>query len=395
MRTQRRNCADNCWNQRLDRRLLMESTPPSKLFSDDSSPSLKNPLSATSSSGGGGSSVGDGGLRYIEHTVTKFDTLAGVAIKYGVEVADIKKMNGLTTDLQMFSRKTLHIPLPGRHPPSPIISNGHDIQGPKLSDMTPPNPSRRHSDLFDSIKSLKLSSSPRTVSPSMDALRDYYGLTPANQNGINERTAGAFSLENGPKQPQTSPLPHGLHRKCRSLACELSEAGPTNDGTPATNGKKPDPDTWYDRLMRRRRSEIDLQNHTPETMLKPETNSTNTTTTTTAFSAAAGKGLALRPKATSRTTSDADAPPNMPPVKLGDSVPTDTSSGVKKSSSSPSFQESYSNSNNCSTTSSIWPTSMLNLTADLQALSTAAITRPMFDGLPKPMSGRKNKAAID
>lgn len=27
-----------------------------------------------------------GGLGYIEHTVTKFDTLAGVAIKYGVEV---------------------------------------------------------------------------------------------------------------------------------------------------------------------------------------------------------------------------------------------------------------------------------------------------------------------
>ncbi|KAI3696123.1 hypothetical protein L1987_79132 [Smallanthus sonchifolius] len=269
MLTQKPNCADNCWNQQLDRRLLMESPPQSKLFSDDSSPSLKHPLSATSSSGGG-SSVGDGGLRYIEHTVTKFDTFAGVAIKYGVEVADIKKMNGLTTDLQMFSRKTLHIPLPGRHPPSPIISNGHDIQGPK-------------------------------------------------------------------------------------------------------------------------QSEIDLQNNTPETMLKPDT----TSNTTTAFSAAAGKGLALRPKAASRTTSDADGLPNMPPVKLGDSVPTDTSSGVKKSSSSPSFQESYNNSNNCSSTSSIWSTSMLNLTADLQALSTAAITRPMFDGLPKPMSGRKNKAAID
>lgn len=36
----------------------------------------------------GGSSVGNGlnGVGCIVHTVTKFDTLAGVAIKYGVEV---------------------------------------------------------------------------------------------------------------------------------------------------------------------------------------------------------------------------------------------------------------------------------------------------------------------
>lgn len=45
------------------------------------------------------------------------------------QVADIKKMNGLVSDLQMFARKTLHIPLPGRHPPSPILTNGFDTQG--------------------------------------------------------------------------------------------------------------------------------------------------------------------------------------------------------------------------------------------------------------------------
>ncbi|KAI7734956.1 hypothetical protein M8C21_006361 [Ambrosia artemisiifolia] len=356
----------------------MGSQSNSEMLSDES-------LSVTSSDDGGG------GLGHIEHIVTKFDTLAGVAIKYGVEVADVKKMNGLTTDLQMFSRKTLHIPLPGRHPPSPIMSNGYHIKGPQRSEMTPPN--RRHSDLFDSIKSLKLSSSsPRTVSPSMDALRDYYGLKPTNQNGNNERFgAGAFSLENGQKQSQISQSPQGLHRKCKSLVCELTEIGAKNNETPpATNGVKPDSDTWYDKLTRRRSSEIDLQNHTPERMLKPDS-----TNTTTAFSPAAGKGLALRPKAASRTTSDADGLQNMPPLKLSDSAITDTSNGVKKSSSSPSFQESNSNGNNCTSTSSIWPTSMLNLTADLQALSTAAITRPIFDGLPKPMSGRKNKAAMD
>ncbi|KAK1416371.1 hypothetical protein QVD17_32162 [Tagetes erecta] len=396
MRLQRRNGGDNYWNRRLDRGFFMESPSHSKLFCNDSSASLIQPLSAVVSSRGGG-------LGLIEHTVTKFDTLAGVAIKYGVEVADIKKMNGLTTDLQMFSRKTLYIPLPGRHPPSPIMSNGNGIQGPKMTEMTPPN--RRRSDLFDSIKSLKLSSSsPQTISPSMDALRDYYGLKPTNQNGISERfspgaypKAGSFSIEHDTNPSQSSHPPAGLHRKCKSLAHGLSEKGSVMNGdAPVANGKNPDSDTWYDNLMRRRLSEIDLQNHTPEMLLKPDT-----TNTTSAFSPAAGKGLALRPTATSRTANDPDGMQNMPPLKLGDSSIFDAFSGVKKSSSSPSFYDSYNNSNsnnnsNSSTSiSSIWPTSMLNLTVDLQALSTAAITRPIFDGLPKPISGRKNKAAID
>jgi hypothetical protein len=34
------------------------------------------------------------------------------------QVADIKRMNSLTTDLQMFALKTLRIPLPSRHSPS-------------------------------------------------------------------------------------------------------------------------------------------------------------------------------------------------------------------------------------------------------------------------------------
>ncbi|KAI3730404.1 hypothetical protein L1987_61574 [Smallanthus sonchifolius] len=255
MRMQRRNGGDNYWNQRVDWGFFMESPSHSEVFvNDSSSASLMQPLSAVSS-GGGASGVGGGGFGRIEHTVSKFDTLAGVAIKYGVEVADIKKMNGLTTDIQMFSRKTLYIPLPGRHPPSLIMSNGHDVQGPRKSEMTPPN-------------------------------------------------------------------------------------------------RRP-----------------------------------------------AGKGLALRPTAASRTSNDPDGLQNMPPLKLGDSVISDTSNVVKKSSSSPSFHDSYnnsnSNSNNYTSISSILQTSVLSLTADLQALSTAAITRPIFDGLPKPMSGRKNKAAID
>lgn len=43
-------------------------------------------------------------------------------------MADIKRLNGLVTDLQMFALKTLKIPLPGKHPPSPTLCNGHDSQ---------------------------------------------------------------------------------------------------------------------------------------------------------------------------------------------------------------------------------------------------------------------------
>jgi len=42
-----------------------------------------SPSNGLQNGGGGG---GGNGLSYIEHQVSKLDTLAGVAIKYGVEV---------------------------------------------------------------------------------------------------------------------------------------------------------------------------------------------------------------------------------------------------------------------------------------------------------------------
>lgn len=53
-----------------------------------SSSSSSTPLKHTSSPVAVGivGTGGVGGLSYIEHPVSKFDTLAGVAIKYGVEV---------------------------------------------------------------------------------------------------------------------------------------------------------------------------------------------------------------------------------------------------------------------------------------------------------------------
>ncbi|KAF3544910.1 hypothetical protein DY000_02000356 [Brassica cretica] len=56
--------------------------------------------------------------------------------RYETIVADVKKMNGLVTDLQMFALKSLQIPLPGRHPPSPCLSNGSLNHGSKASSRT-------------------------------------------------------------------------------------------------------------------------------------------------------------------------------------------------------------------------------------------------------------------
>ncbi|KAI7724683.1 hypothetical protein M8C21_004560 [Ambrosia artemisiifolia] len=330
---------------------MMELTSHSKVYSV--SPSYC----------GGESSVGNGGVGCIEHTVTKFDTLAGVAIKYGVEVADIKKMNGLTTDLQMFALKSLKIPLPGRHPPSRIMSNGYHTQGQTSAEVTPS--SRTYSDSFSPIRSLRLTSSPqRNISSSISSLREYYGLPPIDQKGVSK----------GFEMTQTN-TPPGLHRKSKSENNGFSKICKTGK-SPVPNGTGAGSDKSIDKLVRRRKSEVDLNNRTPEDL------------------------AALQSKIANHTTTEHESgAPNMIPLGSRDSSMAQAFGGVRKSSSAPSFQQSETNNNsyynNNLASSSIWPMSILNFTADLQAMSIAAITSPLFNGLPKPTSGRKSKAARD
>ncbi|CAH9140024.1 unnamed protein product [Cuscuta epithymum] len=344
-------------------------------------------------------SVGGGGMNYIEHPVSKFDTLAGVAIRYGVEVADVKRINGLTTDLQMFARKTLKIPLPGRHPPSPSLSNGFDVQGDSISERTPPN--RRHSDLFDTFQSLKLKPPPtqRKVSSAMSNLRGYYGLgPPSDQKAASGEGFEMARYEKRGRSPYLEddppPISTGLHRKCKSVA----------NGFMPENGHVVDHEAHHETkdngsegrvcdksFRRRQKSETDFS-RTQEMLLK-EDNSSNSG----GFSGImGGKGLAMRPNSASRTASvansEASSVINPISIALGDSV-VDSSlvDRVRKSSSASNLQDSD---NSSSTLASLWPTSKWSLT-DFQALSTAAITRSIFDGLPKPITGRKNKTALD
>lgn len=358
------------------------SSEISSSFSGSPSPSIP-PLPPSCSSSGGTATVVAGGVRYIVHRVTKMDTLAGVAIKYGVEVADIKRINSLVTDRQMFAHKSLHIPLPGRHLPSPNRSNGYENNGLSNSEQT--HARRRNSDLFETFQTLKLNYSPiRTVSPAMSSLQGYYGLKPElNSNNSNPCDGCEMSVysKGSSSTPYNPPL--SLNRKSKSLANGLDENGEQNEDIANAEG---DSDRWGEKLLRRRqKSEADFSSWTPEKILKEDNSSGG------GFSATAGKGLALRSKPANRNGSGFDTEAgwlNHVPLSLGDTIViTDSISGggIGKSSSGSSLQDQDSNAS--SSSSSIWSTSKWS--------SSAAISKPIFDGLPNPITGRKNKAALD
>lgn len=182
--------------------------------------------------------------------------------------------------------------------------------------------------------------------------------------------------------------PLNRHRKSKSLVnVILEEIMEKSDTVPAAEAREADSDKWNDKHVRRRqKSEADFTK-IPELLLRQDNSSSGGLPSRT------GKGLALRQKAASRTavTTDPESSGFSPvPIGLGDAFVTDGSSGVRKSSSTSSLQDQDN-----SGSSSIWPTSMWNLKPDLQAFSTAAIAKPIFDGLPKPITGRRNKAALD
>lgn len=358
-----------------------------------------------SPSNGINSNGGANGRNYIEHQVSKMDTLAGVAIKYGVEVADIKRLNGLATDLQMFAVKTLHIPLPGRHPPSPSLSDGSSSSRENSMERTPPR--LGYSNILQSLESLRTESSEKVslatgtsqkVSSAMSNLQNYYGLRSPNGKGKDEgmemavyRTGSSGYFDNGlfPKaSPVSNPFASLIHKSKSLVNGFLHENGTTDDYVPLAEAAEGEGEKSNEKSVRRRqKAEADSRVGTPERLLKEENSGGSS-----GFSPATGKSLAMRPKSASRTSLTSDSESgwlSSIPVGLGDSIITDGPVGVRKSSSTPSFIDQDSSS------SSIWPTSKWSLKHDLQALSSVAITRPIFDGLPKPMSGRRGKAALD
>ncbi|KAF7808246.1 LysM and putative peptidoglycan-binding domain-containing protein 1 [Senna tora] len=280
-------------------------------------------------------------------------------------------MNGLVTDFQMFALKTLHIPLPGRHPPS----DGSTTTGHSSSDRS--TPEQAHHEQSDSIHSMGTESPQLKISPAMTTLQGFYRLKGAS----NISEDGGF-----PRNLILSNRPLSHHRKSRSLVnVILSKIEEKPEIVPADKAREGDSDKWNDKRVRRRqKSEGNFP--PPELLLRED----NSSSSSSGFSSRTGKGLALRQKAASRTSLTIDSEGsglNPVPIGLEDVSLTDVQFGVKKSSSTSCLQDE----GNCSS-SSVWPTSRWNLKPDLQAFSSA---KPIFDGLPKPITGRRNKAALD
>ncbi|KAK6925458.1 hypothetical protein RJ641_009784 [Dillenia turbinata] len=358
-----------------------------------STPSSSSSLSLFNSESGG--YIKSNGFKYIEHNVSKMDTLAGVAIKYGVEVSDIKKINGLATDLQMFALKTLRIPLPGKHPPSPSLTNGSSSPG-ESSTKRPP---KSQSNVLESFQTLKLKPNKQKISPAMVTLQSYYGLkAPNNKREFEGMEMAVYSTRGSqylddellPKASQMFTPALNQHQMLRKSGNGfLQENREVVEEVPLAEARDADDERSNEKSVRRRqKAEVDSGAGVPVMLFKEEQSNSSG-----GSSGITGQGLSLRSKPASRIAQIADDESswlNPIPVGLGDSVIADGLAGVRKSSSTPAFQ----NQDNC-IPSSVWPTSMWSLKSDLQSLSAAAITKPIFDNLTKPLNGLRNKPALD
>ncbi|XP_023542393.1 uncharacterized protein LOC111802312 [Cucurbita pepo subsp. pepo] len=353
-------------------------------------------MSPSNSSSSGVS--GHGGPNYIEHQISKMDTLAGIAIKYGVEVADIRRLNGLAADLQMFALKKLRIPLPGRHPPSPSLSDASTVTGSGSVNEEPLHLGQP-TDMLNSLQSSRLKSPNPKASPAMSTLQKYYGLVsrtvekaPEGMEMALYKTENSNFIDDGlfPKTSELSTPPSNIHSKTRKYAGSF---WPENDSitehllcTEPGDGENEKSD---EKLVRRRQK---AENGVGIS----ERSSKGENSGGSFFSGSNGKSLAMRLKSVSRSMLLSDSDPvriNSIPVGLGDAIITDGISEVHKSLSTSNLRDQDSSSS--SSSASVWATTRWSLKPDLQALSSASITKPLFDGLPNPITGRRNKAALD
>ncbi|KAK7314756.1 hypothetical protein VNO77_33284 [Canavalia gladiata] len=342
----------------------------------------------------GGGSGGGNGVSYIEHQVSKLDTLAGVAIKYGVEVADIKRMNGLATDLQMFALKTLKIPLPGRHPPSPA-PDPHDEHAKSGDGSIERRPLRiGQSAMKEPLQSLRLKPPQQNISPAMSILQKYYGLkSSSSRDTLEETEMAVYTADSSdhyrgewlPKASPISDLPSNDYPKSTNLVIDLLTGNDEEHGyVPLAEIGDGSAEKSDEKSVRRRqKTEVDNGASTPEKILKEGNGSGSNGFSST------GKALAMRPKSASRAALFPESESgwlDSIPMGLGESIFTDGLSGVRKSSSASSLREQEKNNS-----AMAWPPALWNLKPDLQA----AITKPIFDGLPIPITGRRSKAALD
>jgi len=296
------------------------------------------------------------------------DTLAGIAIKYGVEISDIKRANSLVTDSQMFAHKTLLIPLPGMPMPSSVKLNGSDQ---KTKRAWAPN-HRQNRDALDSLDSSK--SGQQGASPAMSTLQRYYGLTSEKGNTMNLSTEMSVYHKGGLQSnlsetllnPSAAPGTNDTDRSCDFEAPASTGFSATNiaNGTKGGMAAKPKQDGSV-----RRRQKVEA-----------EPNTTNTHDDFLADPIKAIKSLLPRPVSSIRLNMDTGSPDSSQKTSMSflNGLKSVT---VRKSPSAPSFVDAENG-------VSMWSSSKWTFNHD-------SFTRPLLDGLPKPVSARRTKTALD
>ncbi|CAM0952708.1 unnamed protein product [Alopecurus aequalis] len=298
---------------------------------------ISHPLSDELPGGGGGGGVlllstppasCCSAVDFLEHEVSRMDTLAGIAIKYGV---------------QMYARKALLIPLPGRPMPSSVRLNG---SGQRSKRAWAPN-HQQNRDIADSLD--PSNSSMQRSSLAMSSLQSYYGLS-SQRSDDSSQVAGSEPLLNSSSPPESI---QGTGRTCNSE--DATNGGIESDGV--TRGKQDGS------IRRRQKGEAD----SPDDLLSDSIKMI--------------RSFLPRPISSIRLSTDAGSPD--PASKSSGSFLDGFKSAVRKSTSMPSFADSENSSGVSMWSSSKW------------AFNHESFTRPLLDGLPKPAPVRGTKAALD
>ena len=128
------------------------------------------------------------------HRVSSLDSLAGLAIKYGVTIIDIQRANGgALTDQTMFARGTVRIPRAHLGPGPPLPGGGG------TTGRMEPSPAQR-----------------AAMTPALAALRDHYGTNPKSELDRRDARAATGTRRKGPS---------GRRRRGRRLSRASSSSG--------------------------------------------------------------------------------------------------------------------------------------------------------------------------
>lgn len=251
------------------------------------------------------------------------------------------------------------------------------------------------SGLKEPLQSYRLKAPKQKTSPAMTILQKYYGLNSSNFRDTFEGTEMAVYTSASsdhsrdewlPKASPISDLPSDHYPNSTNLVYDLLTG---NDEVPVyvplaeigdAGGEKSDEKS----VRRRQKAEVDNGAVTPERILKEG----NSSGGSNGFSST-GKPLSTRPKSASRAVLFPESESGWLEsltVGLGESILTDGLSGVRKSSSASSLREQERNNS-----ATGWPNARWSLKPDLQG----AIGKPIFDGLPIPITGRRSKTALD